>query len=147
MFQMNSPLTRDSLIETLSELTLPVMWTMRQDAMRAFDPLGIRPIKALLLGLIAKGMQHPKQLADVMDTHPPAISSMVAELEDAGYIERQIDPKDRRRIQLKLSSKGEELMLELGKAWHSASLERADKLSNDELETMIGLFQKMMDPS
>jgi DNA-binding MarR family transcriptional regulator len=137
--------SRESLIETLSELTLPVMWTMRQDAMRAFEPLHIRPIKALLLGLIAKGLQHPKNLADIMDTQPPAISSMLAELEDAGYIERNIDPKDRRRIQLKLSPEGDKLMLELGKAWHQTSLDRAEKLSNEELQTMIYAFQKMMD--
>ena len=140
---ISSP-TRDSLIATLSELTLPVMWTMRQDAMRAFEPLGIRPIKALLLGLIAKGLQHPKDLADVMDTHPPAISSMVAELEDAGFLERQIDPQDRRRIRLTLSAQGEDLLTRMQQAWHNVSLERAEQLSDEELGTMISVFQRMM---
>ncbi len=135
---------RDALITTLSELTLPVMWTMRQDAMRAFEPIGIRPIKALLLGLIAKGMQHPKDLADVLDTHPPAISSMVAELEEADYLERKIDPNDRRRIQLTLSVKGESLLKQMQLAWHNVSLERAEQLSDDELETLISAFQRMM---
>ena len=144
---MNSIASRDTLVETLSELTLPVMWTMRQDAMRAFEPLGLRPIKALLLGLIAKGMQHPKHIADVMDTHPPAISNMVAELEEAGYIMRQIDPSDKRRIQLTLTEHGESFMLKLGEAWHKTSLERAKDLSDEELSTMITVFQKMMGPS
>lgn len=144
---MNSIASRDTLVETLSELTLPVMWTMRQDAMRAFEPLGLRPIKALLLGLIAKGIQHPKQLADFMDTHPPAISNMVAELEDSGYITRQIDSSDKRRIQLTLTEHGESYMLQLGEAWHKISLERAKDLSNEELSIMISVFQKMMGPS
>ena len=139
--------SRDELITHLSELTLPLMWTLRQDAMRAFEALGVRPVKALLLAFIARGMQHPKDLAEVLDTVPPTVSAMLAELEDAGHVTRQIDPSDRRRVCLTLTPQGEALSAQLKDAWLAAGRERARVLSTDELGALVTTYRKLVNLS
>ena len=47
---------RKQFVAKLSELALPLMWTMRQDAVKACEPLGLRPIQSLLLTFSAKNM-------------------------------------------------------------------------------------------
>ena len=138
------PTTKLELISELSDLTLPLMWSLRQDAIRAFEGLGIRPIKALLIELIARGMQHPKDLSEVLDTVPPSISAMVAELEDKGFIVRQIDPEDRRRVQLALTPEGESLRVKMREAWLETGKERLRDLEASELATLLTLYRKIL---
>lgn len=133
-----------ALVEELSGLTLPLMWTMRQDAMRAFEPLGIRPVKALLLRLIEHDLRHPKELAELLDTVPPTISAMLAELEAQGLLERSTDPKDRRRVQLGLTEAGREVCAQLASAWHEVGTERLSRLSPDELRSLIRIYHKIL---
>ena len=97
----------DLLIEELSEHTLQLMWTLRQEAMRAFEPLGMRPMKALLLELVGRGLVYPKELSDMLDTLPPAISAIVADLEERGLLRRGLDPNDKRKIRLELTPDGQ----------------------------------------
>lgn len=137
--------TKSELIAELSDLTLPLMWRMRQDAMRAFEALGVRPIKALLIELIASGMQHPKELSEVLDTVPPSISAMVAELEDKGFLARQIDPQDRRRVQLALTKEGEALRVKMRTAWLESGKERLKDFEPSELATLVTLYKKILD--
>lgn len=134
----------DDLTNELSDLTLPLMWSLRQDAVRAFERLGIRPFKALLLELIARGFQHPKSLSEVLDTVPPTISAMLGELETKGLIVRQTDPEDRRRVQLGLTGAGEALRHELQRAWRQAGQGRYAKLSCEELEALLRIYHKLI---
>jgi len=138
------PTTKLELISELSDLTLPLMWSLRQDAIRAFEGLGIRPIKALLIELIARGMQHPKDLSEVLDTVPPSISAMITELENKGFIMRQIDPADRRRIQLALTPEGESLRVKMREAWLETGKERLRDLEASELATLLTLYRKIL---
>ena len=140
----SSLVTREDLCAELSDLTLPLMWALRQDAVRAFESLGIRPIKALLIELIARGMQHPKDLSEVLDTVPPTISAMLAELEERGMVGRTIDPADRRRVQLELTDKGQELRGQLRTAWIDISEARLNRLSHEEITTLVTIYQKLL---
>ena len=140
-----SPLAKQQLIAELSDLTLPLMWTMRQDALRAFESLGIRPIKALLLELIERGLQHPKDLSDMLDTVPPTISAMLAELEERGFIERHIDPQDRRRVRLTLTHEGQVLRHKMREQWLEAGRQRLAKLSSAELKTLVDIYKKLLE--
>ena len=136
------PDTTHDLISELSELTLPMMWQMRQDAVRAFEPLGMRPIKGLLLGLISGGLQHPKELSDVLETLPPAVSAMLSELEQKGLVKRTLDPSDRRRVMLELTPEGEALQGQMHSRWHQVSCERMAHLSDEELKLLVKTFKK-----
>ena len=136
--------SRDELCIQLSDLTLPLMWALRQDAVRAFESLGVRPVKALLVELIARGMQHPKDLSEVLDTVPPTISAMLAELEERDLVSRTIDPSDRRRVQLELTPKGQELREQLREAWLDTGETRLSRLSHEEIAALVTIYQKLL---
>ncbi len=137
--------SQNNLIEELSDLTLPLMWTMRQDAVRAFESLGIRPVKALLLELVGRGFQHPKELSDMLDTVPPTISAMLSELEERRLIERHIDAADRRRVRLTLTDDGRSLRREMREKWLHAGQQRLAKLSSEELKTLVHIYKKLLE--
>ncbi len=135
----------DNLIEELSEFSLQFMWTLRQEAMRAFEPLGLRPVKALLLELIGRGMIHPKELAEILDTVPPAISSMLTELETQDLLARAIDPNDRRRVILQLTEKGQAMRQQLKEAWYKTGVTRLKRLSPEDLAALIRIYRKIVE--
>lgn len=136
--------SRGELIEELGTYSLPLMWTLRQAAARAFDPLGFRTVRALLLELIGRGLAQPKDLSAALGLVPPAVSTMISELEARGLITRQSDPSDGRRVQLELTEAGRAARSKLNRAWQQASLERLSSLSDDELELCLRLLRKLM---
>lgn len=141
---MTSPATTLSLLEELHELSLPLMWSLRRSAVRAFEPLGLSPVRALLIELVAGGIAHPKELAEVMDTVPPAISAMVADLEQKGLIERAVDPDDRRRVLLSLTAAGAKLRAELRARWLVAESERLAALDEHDLRELVRIQRKLV---
>lgn len=50
----------------------------------------------------------PSDIENAMSVSSARIATLLGRLEDKGWITRRIDPKDRRRTILKLTSKGEE---------------------------------------
>lgn len=134
----------DLLIEELSEHTLQLMWTLRQEAMRAFEPLGMRPMKALLLELIGRGLVYPKELSEMLDTLPPAVSAIVADLEERGLLQRGLDPNDKRKIRLELTPDGQTMRQRLKTTWHEAGASRLARLSSDELATLVKISRKLL---
>ena len=135
---------RAALERQLSELSLPFMWSLRQEAVRAFEPLDMRPTRVLLLELIAHGMTHPKELADMLDTQPPAISNMLADLEGRGVIRRSQDPDDGRRIRLALTVEGEAMLQEIRRRWLEFSHAKLSVLSDDELRDLVDIYRKLL---
>lgn len=130
-------------LDDLGCYSLQLMWTLRQDAARAFDPLGFRTVRALLLDFVGRGHTHPKELAALLGTVPPAVSTMIAELEARGLLVRRSDPDDGRRVRLSLTENGEATRRELRDAWNQAGRERLGTLSPEELETFTHLCRKL----
>ena len=135
------------LVEELCDYSLQLMRTLRQEALRAFEPLGIRPLQALVLELVAHEVRHPKDLADALDLVPPAVSTLLAELEGRGLIVRQIDPNDRRRVQLTLTPDGESMREEIKDAWFNHSAKLLDKLSPEDIGALITVYRKLIEPA
>lgn len=135
----------EAALKELSELTLPLMWSLRQDALRAFESLGMRPFKALLVELIARGFEHPKELAEMLDIVPPTVSTMLSELEAAGYIARALDPEDKRRTLITLTPAGEALRETLAERWREAAGRRVAALSPEELRQLVAIYRKMLE--
>ena len=98
-----------------------------------------------MLGFIARGMHHPKDISEVMDTVPPAISSMIKELEDKGYITRQLDPDDKRRVRLELTEAGRNVNEQMRTRWLATTTERLSQLSKSELEQFLVTTHKMLE--
>lgn len=52
----------------------------------------------------------PTLLAERVDTHPATLTSRLDRLEQAGYVTRELDPTDRRRLLVALTAKGHQLL-------------------------------------
>jgi len=135
---------RDALLHELSALTLPMMWTLRQAAVRALEPLGIRPIKGLVLGLVANGTTSPKELTELLDTAPPMMSSLLADLEERGLIVREADPGDRRRVRIRPTAEGIAMTERITDFWVDAGRERLHGLSDDDLRHLITVYRTIV---
>lgn len=133
-------------IQELSEYILHLMWMMRQDSMRCFEGLGLRPVKALMLGLIAKDFVTPSMLADVTDMQPSAVSTMLSEFEDKGWLKREMDSQDRRRIHLHLTEAGRALLGEMNQRWNSVAAKRLNQLSPEELAQLLYIYRRIVQP-
>jgi len=135
---------RDALLHELSALTLPMMWTLRQAAVRALEPLGIRPIKGLVLGLVANGTTSPKELTELLDTAAPMMSSLLADLEERGLIVREADPGDRRRVRIRPTAEGIVMTERITDFWVEAGRERLHGLSDDDLRHLITVYRTIV---
>lgn len=135
---------RDTLIDEFGGYMLQLLWTLRQDASRTFNPLGFRTVRALLLELIDRGYAQPKDLAALLGAVPPAVSMMIAELTERGLILRTTDPKDGRRARLSLTEAGAAAHAELREAWNGVGSERLGRLSSEERETFTRLCRKLL---
>lgn len=68
------------------------------------DPLTVS--QAIILHWIRVDSPYPSTIARRLGVTPTAITGQITRLERLGYITRDIDPTDRRRIILKLTEKG-----------------------------------------
>lgn len=135
---------REALERHVAELTLPLMWSLRQDATRAFEPLDLRPIRVLLLELVSRGFTYPKDLAELLETVPTAVSNMLSELDSRGLIRRTPDPDDGRRIRLELTQQGHDILAEVRTRWGEVTTEALAVLSDDELSTLVRIYRKLL---
>lgn len=138
-------LDREALIDNLNQLTMPLMWAMRKAAVRTLEPLGVRPVQMLLLEAITQGLAYPKELSELLDTVPPAISALLADAEGQGLIRREGDPHDGRRVRLALTPKGERLREEVRTLWRDNERERLAPLSDDDLRTLLRIYRTLLD--
>ena len=131
---------RDRLLLRLAQQAFPLMWTMRQAAVRALDPLGLSPVKGLMLGLAAAAPRTPGELAELLETAPPAVSAMLGDLERRGLIRRDPDPNDRRRVRIVPTEAGHATVAEMTERWIGASRETVRGLSNDDLGDLVRIY-------
>ena len=108
------------------------------------DRLGLTgsDLRAITL-LMRKGTVSTSELADAAGLTSGAATRMVDRLERAGWVERFMDARDRRRVLvvMKKARRGEigEVYAEMSHSWMSAL---ADK-SEAELETVLEIFDRM----
>lgn len=126
---------------------LQLMWALRQDAARTFDPLGFRTMQTLLLGLVERGYTQPKELAKRLGTVPPAVSALVTDLEQRGLLVREGDPSDGRRVRLRLTGDGQKTLSELRASWRQTSQKRLGTLNEDERAVFTQFCQRLLEAS
>ncbi len=137
-------LERHAIITRLSALSLPLMWSLRQRAMQVYEPLGVRPTRVLLMELVDRGIDRPKQIAEVLEAVPPAVTAMVNELMEKGWLAREQDAGDRRRIHLHLTPSGHEALAGLRRAWHEAERADLERIDTDQLRTVLHVFESLL---
>jgi MarR family transcriptional regulator, organic hydroperoxide resistance regulator len=90
---------------------LRLVWALDHSLQRAskrmFASTGVTGPQRLVIRIVGRfpGIL-AVQLADILHVHPSTLSSILARLTGQGLITRRPDPKDRRRMQLGLTSAG-----------------------------------------
>ena len=112
---------------------------------RAGDGVSDAQLSVLFL-LDRSGESTPGRIAEAEHVTPPSINRTLGTLEEAGWIERRPDPGDARRVLVRLSAQGGEVVREtrrLRTAWFTRQL---DALTPDErraLDTVIPVLRKL----
>ncbi len=140
-----APCTRSALLEELHETTFRLMRLQRQVAERAFGPLGLRPVQAVALALLGEEASYPKELAHLLDAPPSVVSVLLADLEQRKLLRRQVDPEDRRRVQLELTAAGRRMLREVHNAWLAHNATRLERLSTSDLEALVRIQKALLE--
>lgn len=72
-----------------------------------------------------------------------ATSKMLRNLEEKGYIKREIDSKDKRNVIIKLSPKGEQILLESKKLMEEHSSRIIERMGVADSEHLLHLLRKL----
>ncbi|PTR26714.1 MarR family transcriptional regulator [Rhodococcus sp. OK519] len=113
-------------------------------ASAADDPIA-PALVAVLVALSARGPCRQNELASVLYLSQSAISRQMTELVDAGLVERQPDPDDRRAFRVQVSAKGDEV-LHTTKELRSARLrDLLGGWSQDEAAAALSAIERLTD--
>jgi DNA-binding MarR family transcriptional regulator len=107
------------------------------------DRLGLNPTDHKCLDLLAsKGLMTAGELADATSLTTGAITGVVDRLEGAGFVRREDDPNDRRRVILRVIPKG---YREIGRLFESLSravTDLAAHYDDRELATILDFMSR-----
>ncbi|AEB11786.1 MarR family winged helix-turn-helix transcriptional regulator [Marinithermus hydrothermalis] len=131
------------LVEELSQLGYTLMRLLLTEAKEIFAQEGLSRLQAEVLKLVAEGINLPSRLAEHLEVQPSQISHLLASLEEAGLIERRLDPQDRRRVLLTLTENGVALQRRIEAAWHQVYGRRLSRLSPEELHAFRDVLRKL----
>jgi len=113
-----------------------------QEALSDRLGLTVSDLRAITL-LMRKGTVSTSELGDAAGLTSGAATRMVDRLENANWVERYMDARDRRRVLvvMKKARRGEigELYAEMSQSWISALSDKTES----ELETVLEIFDRM----
>ena len=127
---MNGP--PPPLVQELAALGYALTHALYTEAKELLVKEGLSPRKAHLLGLLAKGVDLPSQLAELL-----------AALEEEGLVERSPDPQDRRKVKLFLTPKGREAAARAEALWLAVFGRRLARLSPEEQAAFLRILRKL----
>lgn len=138
---------RQQLIKEIIE----VMAVMRRNMgarQQRYSRRHLNPAQAELLHIIARheGLSI-KEIADILKITGSAVTQHVESLVKAGFVVREVDPKDRRTVRVKLSGEGAK-KIKMFKEYHLQKfIELLSPLSEEELKTFRDLNRKIIEHS
>ena len=116
-------------------------------ANRADEGVSDAQLSVLFL-LFRSGESTPGRIAEAEHVTPPSINRTLGGLEEAGWIERRPDPEDARRVLVRLSDAGAEVVREtrrLRTAWFTRQLAALDAEELRALEGALPVLRRLAD--
>lgn len=105
---------------------------------------GVTPEMWLVLSrLYARDGQYQTQIADSTFRDRPNTSRILAGLEERGYVRRQRDPDDRRRMRIHLTERGEEFVRDMAPLAARTRDGLYEGLSDDELRMLRRVLRRI----
>jgi DNA-binding MarR family transcriptional regulator len=93
--------------------------------------------------LIDAGPLSPKQLAAALDLTTGTVTALLDRLERGGLVQRTAHPRDRRMLQVELTSFGHEKMDSVMESFHSVVAAAADGMSPERLDAAVEFLQRV----
>jgi len=119
-------------VDDIDRLRLVLLRVARQIRTRSNN--SITPSQLAVLGtIIRNGQLTVKQIAEREHVKPPSVSKIVAALEQTGYVERQVDPHDRRCSPLSATPAGHVYADEVRAAGRTWLADRVDELDDQDI--------------
>jgi DNA-binding MarR family transcriptional regulator len=126
----------------LADLIHRLTRRLRRSQAERLAPLGLTPAQERALRLITRGDEPPRmtELADRLGIVPRSLTTVVDALEEAGLVRREIDPRNRRAILLRLTDRGGAVRDELREARRRAAEDLFAPLSAEDRKTLAELL-------
>ena len=84
-----------------------------------------------------------QQLTERLGIQPGSASEVIAKLESAGYIQRTVNERDRRMIDIRLTDRGKAEAVEAGMQRHCRHEQMFSCLSDSEKQQFLSLLEKI----
>ncbi len=124
-----------SLLDTLFMVVHAVAAEMRRTA-----PVGFEPAQLRVLALLSKHPRILKELAACQQVAQPTMSRTISSLVDRGWVERVIDPQDRRQVLVRITDKGLTMLHELrNQAQHHLTKKLATLTDEERYHLQVSL--------
>lgn len=126
----------------LADLLQGLMKRLRHAQAERLAPLGLTPAQERALRVIARGDEPPRmtEIADRLGIVPRSLTTVVDALEQAGLVRREIDPRNRRAILLRLTDRGTAVRDDMREARRRAAEDLFAPLSAGQRTTLAGLL-------
>ena len=108
-------------------------------------PLGLTPAQGRALRLIARSEEPLRmtELADQLGIVPRSVTTVIDALEEAGLVHREIDPRNRRAILLRLTGQGALVRDQLREARRRAAEDLFAPLGEADRKALADLFARL----
>lgn len=85
------------------------------------------------------------ELAEFLDMEPIAVGRVIDRLQDAGFVERRADPRDRRSWRLHTTDKARAVIDDMREIARGLRADATRDINVDELEQMIAVLTRIKD--
>jgi DNA-binding MarR family transcriptional regulator len=138
----------DKIREDLLQTVIHRMMSLRRDMRHPGPPPEhfLSPPQAHLFFTIAEKKEagiSVKELAELSNITPGAVTQFVDTLVERGMVAREIDPNDRRMVKLKITPQAKSHFEKVRKEHLDSMIQIFEALTNDEIKQLIALITKM----
>jgi DNA-binding MarR family transcriptional regulator len=134
----------------LADLLHGLTKRLRRSQADGLAPLGLTPAQARALRMIVRSEDaeplRMTELAERLGIVPRSVTTVVDALEEAGLVRREVDPRNRRAILLRLTDRGAAVRDDLREARRRAAENLFAPLSAEDRAALAGLL-KLLDSS
>lgn len=85
------------------------------------------------------------ELAEKLEVSPPAVSRMLRNMEEQGWIQRVVEQRDRRNTRVLMTPQGEKILKTAGVLLRGFSDNVVETMGEEELETLLRLWNRLID--
>ncbi|GGJ38840.1 MarR family winged helix-turn-helix transcriptional regulator [Deinococcus roseus] len=99
----------------------------------------------LVLRVVSGGLQHPGQISEHLSLPAPTTTRLLDSLIEAGHLRRELDPQDRRKLQIHLTDQGRSTLQTALNLARTLIQDKFNPVPSDFITEAIGTLQKLED--